>query len=88
MSALVRLPASDFPALANMSAGQAVKLAVIGRVGSTTLDGETKMVELVVSSIDTQRTARMSTQAALLASIDAKTSKLVSNAEQVNTPRP
>ena len=88
MSSLVKVPSSDFPALANMAAGQAVKLTVIGRVGGTSLDGGTQMVELVVSSIETTRTAKMSAQQVMLAAIDAKTSKLVSLAEQVNTPRP
>lgn len=88
MSTLVRVPSKDFPALARMAVGQAVKLTFTGRVGSTTLDGGQNMVELVVSSIETERAARMSVQATMLAAIDAKTSKILSNVEQVNTPRP
>ena len=75
MSSLVKVPFNEFPAIARMSAGQAVRLTLIGRVGGTSLDGGQKMVELVVSSIEATRTARMSAQAVIMASIDAKTSK-------------
>lgn len=88
MSSLVKVLSRDFPAIARLSAGQSVTLTLKGRVGGTSLDGGQLMTELVVSSIETAKNGRMSPTQVSLAAIEAKTSLILSNTEQVNTPRP
>ncbi len=87
MSSLVKVPSKDFPQLAKMAAGQAVTLVLKGRIGQTTLDGGQQMVELNVMSINSSKNGRMSS-AQILEGVSAKVSKILSNVEQVNTPRP
>lgn len=87
MSSPVRVRSKDFPQLAKMVTGQAVTVTLKGRKGKTLMDGGQEIVEIDVLEVNTSKNGRMG-QAQMIQGIQATVSKILANAEQVNTPRP